>query len=278
MPRPLGPLLRQVFCLGLLVERSLHHVEEPPQRAEVAGLRGLDRGLGEPVPEHELRVGRAQPRGELRGRRQALEQLERQTRERLAEAEIGIKLRGSVEENPNYAFVVEALQARAVAIQGLKSKEAKEVELLKTTGESLAKLSSLRPRWQGLQLEARQKRENADRLLTTVTNMRAVRRLEQQKLSNLQVMHAATLEQECVGPGRTKQALLGGFVGGFLGISLRGILENYSGTQASSAVSRVNSTRYQRLNIQNSLREDRPEKSFHRRTTVKKSCIIVAPP
>jgi len=157
---------------------------------------------------------------ELRERRQALDNLERETRERLAESEVEIKLRGGVEENPNYAFIVDALQTRSVAIKGLMSKEAKEVELLKTTGESLAKLSALQPRWQGLQLEARQKRENADRLLTTVTNMRAVRRLEQQKLSNLQVMHAATFNPICVGPGRTKQALLGGFLGGFLGLGL----------------------------------------------------------
>lgn len=157
---------------------------------------------------------------ELRERRQALENLENETRDRLSGADIEIKLRGGVEENPNYAFIVDAMQARSVAIKGLISKEAKEVELLKTTGESLAKLSSLQPRWQGLQLEARQKRGNADRLLSTVTNMRAVRRLEQQKLSNLQVMHSATFNPICVGPGRTKQALIGGFLGGFLGLGL----------------------------------------------------------
>ena len=157
---------------------------------------------------------------ELRERRQALENLESETRDRLAGLDLEIKLRGGVEENPNYAFVVDSLQGRSVTIKGLLSKEATEIELLKTTGESLAKLSALQPRWQSLQLEAAQKRGNADRLLTTVTNMRAVRRLEQQKLSNLQVMHAATFDPICVGPGRTKQAILGGFLGGLLGLGV----------------------------------------------------------
>jgi uncharacterized protein involved in exopolysaccharide biosynthesis/Mrp family chromosome partitioning ATPase len=209
------------------LEKSMERTREVPGSGtyvlnpQVAALRGLLEQLNLRRADLEAERARLSVSGsELRERRQALEQLESETRERLAKAEVSIKLRGSVEVNPNYAFVVEALQARAVAIEGLVSKEAKEVELLKTTGESLAKLSSLQPRWQGLQLEARQKRENADRLLTTVTNMRAVRRLEQQKLSNLQVMHAATLDPICVGPGRTKQALLGGFVGGFLGLGL----------------------------------------------------------
>lgn len=188
---------------------------------QVTALRDLLEQLKLRRADLEVERARLSVSGsELRERRQALENLERETRDRLAAADVEIKLRGGVEENPNYAFVVDALQARSVAIKGLTSKEATEVELLKATGESLAKLSALQPRWQGLQLEARQKRDNADRLLTTVTNMRAVRRLEQQKLSNLQVMHAATFNPICVGPGRTKQALLGGFLGGFLGLGL----------------------------------------------------------
>jgi hypothetical protein len=188
---------------------------------EVAVLRELLEQLKLRRADLEVERARLSVSGsELRERRQAIENLERDTRDRLAAADIAIKLRGGVEENPNYAFVVESLQARSVAIKGLISKEAKEVELLNTTGESLAKLSALQPRWQSLQLEARQKRGNADRLLSTVTNMRAVRRLEQQRLSNLQIMHEATFDPICVGPGRTKQAVLGGFLGGLLGLGV----------------------------------------------------------
>ena len=220
----LGQNQAEVALLESL-EKSLDKTREVPGSGayvlnpQVAALQDLIEQLKLRRADLEADRARLSVSGsELRERRQALEEIERETRERLAGAELEIKLRDSVEENPNYTFVVEALQERRVAIRGLISKEAKEVELLKTTGDSLTKLSALQPRWQGLEIDARQKRENADRLQTTVTNMRAVRRLEQQKLSNLQVMHEATFNPICVGPGRTKKALLGGILGGFVGL------------------------------------------------------------
>jgi len=116
------------------LEKSMERTREVPGSGtyvlnpQVAALRGLLEQLNLRRADLEAERARLSVSGsELRERRQALEQLESETRERLAKAEVSIKLRGSVEVNPNYAFVVEALQARAVAIEGLVSKEAKEV-------------------------------------------------------------------------------------------------------------------------------------------------------
>ena len=161
---------------------------------------------------------------ELRQRREAIQLMEEEAKNQLAQEPLQVAIDPATEENPAYAAVLEALRDRIVMRSGLKVSEARQLESLDRAQDELERLSLLEPEWRGLSAAAERKRVVYQRLLNSVSNMQAVRRLEQQKLSNLQIMHRATFDPRSVGPGRMKLVLLGAVGGLCLGLMIAFLL------------------------------------------------------
>ncbi len=131
-----------------------------------------------------------------------LDDLAADIRARIAATDLQLQIPGAVEVNPEYTSVVADLRLREVTMKGLE-RERERLEATKATTEKrLAEFAAMNPVKQGLELDATEKRATADRLSNTLNSMKALRRLEQLKMSNLQIMHRATFERDAVGPRR----------------------------------------------------------------------------
>lgn len=155
---------------------------------------------------------------ERRERLKAIEALEKEANARLLKEPQQLSLDATAEENPEYVAVMDGLRERRVKAIGLKVLESGQQDSLNKTQAELERLGRLESEWRSLSAAAERKRFVYRRLLDSVSNMQAVRRLEQQKLSNLQVMHHASFNPLSVGPGRMKVVLIGTFAG--LGVGL----------------------------------------------------------
>ena len=158
--------------------------------------------------------------GEYRERRKVLESQLEEANKRLDSEALQVKLPDSLQENPIYAFVSQGRQKNRILIEGLNALKVEQDQTLKATEAKLMALRKIEGPWRKVSQEALRARESYDRLLSSVNRMRAVRRLEQQRLSNLQVMHKGTYDTICVGPSRSKKVILGAGVGGLVGLLL----------------------------------------------------------
>lgn len=157
-------------------------------------------------------------------RKKALAEFVDKVQQQLRDEDVQLKLQGSQEDNPDYVEIVQALQRRRVELKGLGEQGTRLQQVIQETQKRLGDLEAIYPDLQRLELDARQKRETADRLASAVSNLRAVQRLEQLNLSNLQIMHPATYEPSRIGPKRTQRVLLAGAVGAMLGFALAFLL------------------------------------------------------
>ena len=155
---------------------------------------------------------------EYRTRLKSLEELEDDVQRRLASAKTQIKLPGAMEENPAYASIMSGLQEREVNIKGLARERDQLSKIKAATEKRLSELAEMYPRKRVLELETTKVRANADRLSKTLTSMQALRRLEQLKMSNLQIMHPATYSPEPVGPRRASLFFASAIAGGMVGL------------------------------------------------------------
>ena len=121
---------------------------------------------------------------------------------RINATDLQLQIPGAVEVNPDYTSIVADLRLREVTMKGLERERGRLEATKATTEKRLAEFAAMNPVKQGLELDATEKRATADRLSNTLNSMKALRRLEQLKMSNLQVMHRATFERDAVGPRR----------------------------------------------------------------------------
>ena len=131
-----------------------------------------------------------------------------------------LKLEGVKEENPAWVEANQRLRKLAVDLVVAKTRRAELAEQLERTRQALRDLEALTPTLREYELDARQKRESADRLARGVTDLRNVQRLEQLNLSNISVMHYGTLEATKIAPQRGKMVVFAAFGGGAVGAVL----------------------------------------------------------
>ncbi|MCU0862446.1 MAG: hypothetical protein MUC36_01520 [Planctomycetes bacterium] len=131
-----------------------------------------------------------------------------------------IKLDGSIEKNPEYARVESRLADIEVELKGLESQRTQVDNLRKSQRKAFESLEALAPSFRELDLDAKQKRATADRLAEHVFNMKAVQRLEQLNLSNIQVMQSGSLEPDKIAPRRTWLVTIGVFFGAAFGLAM----------------------------------------------------------
>jgi uncharacterized protein involved in exopolysaccharide biosynthesis len=144
--------------------------------------------------------------------------------ERLAQEDVQIQLNGFLEPNPEYLRIASRATDLDVELRGLETQQ-KEIEALRSSRrERLEQLEGLAPQFRRLELDARQKRGAADRVAEGVTNLRAVRRLEELRLSNVGVLQRGTFEPERQKPKRSQLVALGGVAGVFGAVLLAGFL------------------------------------------------------
>jgi len=153
-------------------------------------------------------------------RKKTLETFVAGVQQELSNEDLQLKLQGSTEENPDYVEIVQALQQRRVELKGLAKQDEQLKTMIADTQSRLDELEAIQPELQRMSLDAKQKRETADRIASAVTSMRAVQRLEQLNLSNLGIMHPATFEPARIGPKRTQRVLVAGALGGMIGLGL----------------------------------------------------------
>jgi uncharacterized protein involved in exopolysaccharide biosynthesis len=158
------------------------------------------------------------------GRKKLLDEKIQFATEQLAAQKVSIQSDGYEEPNPDYVRLMQRYSDLEVALKAADSQHAHLTGQCEAQRETLAKLEKIAPTFRTLELEATQKRAAADLLATGVANMRAVKRLEQLNLSEVQIMHNATLDGTKVSPQRSRFLLFGAFGGATVGVLLTGLL------------------------------------------------------
>ena len=105
------------------------------------------------------------------------------------------------------------VDAAEIALAGAKLARMQRVSVRDSVKTRLAEFEAASAILQKLDLEAQQNRAQADRMAASASSLQMIQRLDNLKLSNLQVLFPATYPQTKVGPNRTG-LLLGGLVGG----------------------------------------------------------------
>jgi uncharacterized protein involved in exopolysaccharide biosynthesis len=107
-----------------------------------------------------------------------------------------------------------------VALQGL-SKRKEELETsLGSVKAKLGDFEKMTSQYRKLELDAEQSRGAADRMKAVADNLRSLQRLDQQNLSNLQILHSATFSPRKIGPRRSMLVILGAILGLFAGVAI----------------------------------------------------------
>lgn len=162
----------------------------------------------------------ADSQASLRERRKELDKLESETNKRLATLDEQIAVQSATQEDPRYALVVATMAQINTTMTGLKRKIEGQDQALTETGKRLDALLEAEPRWAILQSRATRTSQSATRLASTVADMRAMKRMQQQNATSLKILQAATLNPICIGPPRTKMVIKGGAFGGVAGVAL----------------------------------------------------------
>lgn len=149
--------------------------------------------------------------------------------ERLAREKPLIKSEGIIEANPDFTRIAQRLDDLEVALRGDESQRQQLLQLRNGQRDALAELESHGPQYRTLDLDAKQKRAAADRLAEGAANLRAVQRLEQLNLSNIQILQEGTFETEKIAPARARLVAMGGAGGAAIGVALAALLAMLGG-------------------------------------------------
>jgi uncharacterized protein involved in exopolysaccharide biosynthesis len=135
-----------------------------------------------------------------------------------------VKAEGIQEPNPEFMRIAQRLDDLEIALKGDEARRQHLVALRNTQRTELNTLESLGPQFRVLDLDAKQKRAAADQLAEGAAKIRAVERLEQLNLSNIQILQGGTYETEKIAPARAKLVVFGAFGGGAFGTAFAVLL------------------------------------------------------
>ena len=165
---------------------------------------------------------------EKRARRARFEEQIKDIDGRIARTEPKLQTPPIEEENPVYVRTCEHIADLQVSLRSKQTERDRTSEARATNRKRLDELESMAAELRAMEEEHAQRRAFADGLAASVSNLRAVQRLEQVKLSNVGVMHLGTMDGVKIAPRRGM--LLGmGAVGGLAAaiglVALLGLLD-----------------------------------------------------
>jgi uncharacterized protein involved in exopolysaccharide biosynthesis len=153
-----------------------------------------------------------------RPRRELIERQIRDVEGRLKNESVQLTFPGVQEENPNYARVQQRIADIDVDLKRLAAERAQLVQTRTATRARLNELEKLAPRLRELEEDWRQKRTSADRHAESAASLRTAQRLDQLKLSAVQIMHYGTYESDKIAPRRGSMVVYGAAGGGLVGL------------------------------------------------------------
>lgn len=155
-----------------------------------------------------------------RPRRELIERQIRDVEGRLKSESVQLTFPGVQEENPNYARVQQRIADIDVDLKRLAAERAQLVQTRTATRSRLTELENLAPRLRELEEDWRQKRTSADRHAESAASLRTAQRLDQLKLSAVQIMHYGTFESDKIAPRRGSMVFYGAVGGGIVGLGI----------------------------------------------------------
>ena len=204
-------------------ERTRPGTNVAVQNPEFAGLVQQQNLLQAELLRLELEVDAAPP--EVRENRRKLinQQLER-VREGFQQTPMLLQADPIKEEHPNYVRLTERLADLDIQLRGLNAHKEQLLAVRNTNLEELRTFEKISPQLRELEDDARQRRVKADRIAEGVANVRTVQRLDQLNLSDVNILHAATLPSSRIAPRRGKMVVLGCIGGGVVGLAFASLL------------------------------------------------------
>lgn len=161
---------------------------------------------------------------EKRARRTRFEEQIKDIDGRIAKIEPKLQTPPIEEENPVYVRTSEHIAELKVSLRSKNTERDRTRESLAMNRKRLEDLEGMATELRTLEEEHGQKRAFADGLAASVSNLRAVQRLEQVKLSNVGVMHLGTMDGVKIAPRRGMLLGMGAFGGLAAAIGLAALL------------------------------------------------------
>jgi uncharacterized protein involved in exopolysaccharide biosynthesis len=215
-----------------LVAQSEHLAKLAPTRASSGSRTWVD------SPEYmSLMQSRAKLRDDLlasergegsgeekRARRARFEEQIKEIDGRLAKTEPKLQTPPIEEENPVYVRTCEHIADLQVSLRAKQTERDRTGDARAVNRKRLDELESMAAELRALEEEHSQKRTFVDGLAASVSNLRAVQRLEQVNLSNVGVMHLGTMDGVKIAPRRGMLLGMGAFGGLAAAIGLVALL------------------------------------------------------
>ncbi len=181
---------------------------------EYSSLRAQVRQLQlELVRLESERISMNMSRDQYEQQRQRLDGFLQECRGQLDKEPMFLEVDASGEAETRESRLRREIDATEILLAGTKLSREQRIGVRTDVKRRLAEFEASSAELRQLELEAQQRRAQADRMAASAASLQTIQRLDNLKLSNLQVLFPATFPQTKIGPNRSI-LLAGGLVGG----------------------------------------------------------------